>query len=351
MLKPTGRVAILMHDLRGGGAERIMLRLASEFVARGLEVDLVLVQKRGEYLSILPDGARVIDLNRASVLSAVPAIAKYLATERPQAMLAALTHVNIAAVLARLLAPFSGTRIVLSERNQISRKAASAKGLRDSLQYWLVPFLYPRAAAITAVSEGVAEDLARFAKLPAARVRTIYNPITDPRMLEAAKAECPHPWLNAKSAPVILAVGRLTHQKGFDILLEAFAKVRQRLDCRLIILGDGDERANLEAMTKRLEVEADVSMPGFAGNPHCYMSRADLFVLSSRWEGLPGVLIEAMYCGAAVVATDCPSGPSEILEGGKYGALETHPAASVARAAQFDVASAVSSYAHALEIA
>lgn len=360
------RICILLQDVRGGGAERIMLRLAEGFLAAGRQVDLLLVKKQGAYVGMIPKDARVIDLGRPHVLGAVPAIARYIRANRPDAMLAALTHVNIAAVLARFLARVP-MRLVLSERNQISMKASTARGLREFVTFKLVRLLYPVADAIVAVSSGVATDLEAFARFKPGSVSVVYNPITHDGMRRQAKEEVTHPWFAPGSPPVILGVGRLHRQKGFDVLIRAFHQLRASgLDCRLVIAGEGDERVALEELAQSLGVARELELLGFVPNPYALMSRAGVFVLSSRFEGLPGVLLEAMFCGAPVVATDCPSGAAEILEDGKYGTLvpvddhqalaeaisrtlRARPSPSVSRAMEFNVDKAINEYLAVLE--
>jgi glycosyltransferase involved in cell wall biosynthesis len=163
--------------------------------------------------------------------------------------------------------------------------------------------------------------LAQLTAIPRKQIQAIYNPVVRPALKDLVKAPVKHPWFRPGEPPVILAVGRLTVQKDFPTLIRAFAQVRRAHVARLVILGDGEERAAIEALTQELGVARDVSLPGFARNPYAYMARAGLFVLSSRWEGLPGVLIEALYCGVPVISTDCPSGPREILKNGQYGLL------------------------------
>jgi glycosyltransferase involved in cell wall biosynthesis len=181
---------------------------------------------------------------------------------------------------------------------------------------------YPWADGIIVVSNGVRDDMARVTKIPSERITVIYNPsVVRDEVWEKAQAPLDHPWLKPGQPPVIIAVGRLQIQKDYPTLFSAFAQVRKRLPARLLILGEGRERGSLEELVRKLGLENDVSMPGFVMNPYAYMARASLFVLSSRWEGLPTVLIEALCCGTSVVSTDCPSGPREILKGGEYGRL------------------------------
>lgn len=317
---PSNRIAILLHDLRGGGAERVSLNLARGMLDAGRDVDLVLVKVEGDYRGSIPKGVRIIDLGKSNVFKAVPALVRYIRRERPRAILSALTHVNVVLLLAKLVAR-GRALIAVAEHNQISLKATAGSGFRRRLVYRLMPVLYRFADEIIAVSKGVAADVEAFAGLPAGKVRCIYNPSFDPKILEAAPEEVNHPWLRDDGPPVLLAVGRLHEQKGFDVLLEALALARQQMPMRLIIMGEGGERPRLEALRSRLGLDNAVSLAGFVGNPYAMMARARLLVVSSRWEGLPTVIIEALGCGLPVVSTDCPSGPREILDGGRYGAL------------------------------
>ncbi|MDR7921524.1 glycosyltransferase [Thermosynechococcus sp. HY213] len=323
LLDPRGRsrIAIFLPSLAGGGAERVMVTLANGFAARGYAVDLVLASAVGPYLKDVAPAVRVVDLRAGRVIKALWPLVRYLRCERPLAMLSAMNHANVVAILARRLAAAS-TRLVVSERTTISVEVARARGLAARAVYALVPRLYPKADGIVAVSRDAARDLERFAKLPAGSVRAIYNPFDLERIERLAHEPVPHPWLQPGQVPVVLAIGRLTEEKNFTALLQAFAQLRARRDARLLILGEGELREELEQLSHALGLGSDVlQMPGFVANPFAYLSRAALFVLSSRWEGLPGVLIEAMACGTPVVSTDCPSGPREILEDGRWGRL------------------------------
>ena len=184
----------------------------------------------------------------------------------------------------------------------------------------LVRLFYPWADCIVGVSAGVAADVARLAAVDPETVRVIYNPVVTLDLVEDAQAPVPHPWFE-DATPVLVAAGRLRPQKDFPTLLRAFATLRASRDARLIILGDGPEIKNLEALVVELGLDEDVQLPGNTSNPYAYMARAAAFVLSSRWEGLPTVLVEALRCGAPVIATDCPSGSREILADGRYGTL------------------------------
>ncbi len=319
---PQERLAIFVPSMLGGGAERIALNLARGISERGYVVDLVLAEAQGPYLAELPESVRVVDLKASRTLKSLPGLVRYLRRERPQAMLSVLAHANLIALWARRLADVP-SRVVVSVRNTLSRSAQHSPSLRNNLMLKLIRRYYPWADGIVAVSKGVADDLSQVAGIARDRIQVIYNPIVTPTLREKARAPLDHPWFMNGQAPVVLSVGRLTatNQKDFPTLIEAFAQVRRSRPARLMILGEGEQRANLEAMVKKLGLEQDVLLPGFVANPYPYMRRASVFVLSSRWEGLPGVLIEGLYCGAPLIATDCPSGPREILKDGQYGQL------------------------------
>ncbi|MDX2236151.1 MAG: glycosyltransferase [Hyphomonadaceae bacterium] len=316
-------IAIVLHDLRGGGAERAMLRLLAGFVAEGLAVDLVLFQKAGVYVDDIPEAVRVIDLKAARVLSGVPRLADYLRRARPAVALSALTHVNVATILAAQMAGARRPKIFVSERNHISLRRRADRTLRSRMVYASMRWAYPIADRVIAVSEGVAADLRTLARLPDRQVVVAYNPVFDETLLQKADAPAHHPWLGDGGDPIILAAGRLQPQKDFGLLIDAFATLlAQGVAARLLLLGEGPDRAALEARAGAHGLGDDrIAMPGFIDNPLPYMKACAAFALSSRYEGFPNVLVEALACGAPIVATDCPSGPQEILDGGRWGAL------------------------------
>jgi glycosyltransferase involved in cell wall biosynthesis len=254
---------------------------------------------------------------------------RYLRRERPSVLLSAMTKPNCMAVWARHLLGVP-TRVVISEHNTFSlAQSFPAKKKWERRQRHLptmVERVYSGADAIIAVSNGVADDLAQCTGIPRERITTIYNPIVTPELVRQATAPLDHPWLQSGAPPVVLGVGRFHVQKDFPTLLRAFARVRAKHAARLMILGEANAkhmtfRAELMALATQLGIADEVALPGFVANPFAYLARAAVFVLSSAWEGLPSVLIEALACGCPVVSTDCPSGPAEILENGKYGPL------------------------------
>ena len=316
----TERLTLFLPSLRGGGAERVMVNLARGFSERGLKVDLVLARAEGPYMAEVPPDVRIVDLKARRVLASLPGLVRYLRREKPLALLSTLDHANIVALWAKSLAG-SRTRVVVRVATTIASSSKNASNLRERLMPWLIRFFYSQADGIVAISKGVAQDLSRNIGIPAERINVIYNPAVTPELFERAKEPVEHPWFAPGEPPVILGVGRLTKAKDFPTLIRAFELVRRERPARLMILGEGEERPQLEALIKELGLQEDIALPGFVDNPYAYMARSRVFVLSSAWEGFGNVLVEAMACGCPVVSTDCPSGPAEILENGKYGPL------------------------------
>jgi glycosyltransferase involved in cell wall biosynthesis len=313
------RLAFFLPGLYDGGAERIMLNLAEGIASRGYSIDLVLARAEGPFMDDIPDSVRLVDLKATRVLSSTPALVRYLRQERPIALLSIL-YANIVALWARRLAGIP-LRIILGEHNTLSSVARGENDLRLRFYPVIAKWFYPWADGIVAVSGGVADDLAQTIKIPRERIQVIYNPIVTQDLFDKSKALLEHPWFKSGEPPVLLAVGRLTEQKAFDVLIRAFAQARKNHRVRLVILGEGEERLRLDALIREYGLEQDISMPGFVPNPYAYMAHAAAFVLSSRWEGLPTVVVEAMALGIPIISTNCPSGPREILQDGKYGTL------------------------------
>jgi glycosyltransferase involved in cell wall biosynthesis len=314
------RIALFIGCFGGGGIERITAHLAHRFVKLGVQIDLVLDKGGSEHLWRMPPETRIIDLKAPRLSLSLPGLVRYLRQERPLALLAADHYLNEIAIVARAIAKVP-TRTIVAEHNQLSKTTRNANRLKGRLAPLFARFLYPQADGIIAVSHGVAKDLAHTASLPLESIETIYNPVIHPELLANAKESVEHPWFAPGELPVILGVGKLEQQKDFPTLIRAFATVRRSKPARLVILGWGPDRPQLQALVKKLGLEDAVDLPGYVQNPYAYMARSAVFALSSAWEGLPTVLIEAMGLGTPVVSTDCESGPDEILAGGKYGYL------------------------------
>lgn len=364
------RLSIFAPSLGGGGAERVMCLVAGGLAARGVDVTLVLCQASGSYLADVDPRVRVVDLGASSMPRALLPLVRHLRKSRPTALLAAMSHANVTAALAHRITR-SRSQLFLSEHAHLSSVLMAYPGWRMRATALMMRWTYPRADRIVSVSEGVTSDLLQRIPLDAKRVVTIYNPVVDDALHACANAEPACSWLSARAPcdpPVVLAAGRLVPQKDFATLIEAFALLRRMRPARLLILGEGELRASLTAQVARLGLENDVALPGFEPNPFSAMRAAQLFVLSSRFEGLGCVLIEAMACGTPVVSTDCPSGPHEVLQGGRWGRLvpvgdvaalaaamastldDPRPPDVALRAEDFSVARAVERYAQELGV-
>lgn len=313
-------LAVLASFSGEGGVERMLLNLVNEFAGRGLRVQLVLIRTSSRHLDEIDAAVEVIRLGSRHTATSLLPLIRYLRRYRPTRMLAAKDRAGRLAVIARAL---SGVRFHLVMRLGTNLSAALAH--RSRLQAWLrrlpIRLLYPRIDRVIAVSEGVRQDTLAVSGVAPERVSVVRNPVVTQRLEQLAREPTPHPWLADAGPPVILGAGRFTLQKDFPTLLRAFAQVRQTRPCRLIILGEGRQRQELLALAAELGFADDLDLPGFTQNPYAYMARCALFVLSSRWEGSPNVLTEAMALGRPVVATDCPSGPHEILDGGRIAPL------------------------------
>jgi glycosyltransferase involved in cell wall biosynthesis len=312
------RITFLLPNLNGGGAERVFVELANQFAKRGFLVDLLLLQKVGVLLSEVSTSVNVVDLGVLSMYLCLPEIIRYLGKVPPDVLLATLEFTSLMALAARKI---SGVRTHVVIRVAVAVSQHKRSWIKKFIERRLLSFMYPWAYRVITVSEDTKRDLIEFAHLPAEKVQTIYNPVISQEMLDRANSNPSHEYYREGQPPVILGVGRLTAQKDFGTLIRAFDSVRKETPASLLILGEGEGRAELESIVHSSGLADMVSLPGYVINPFPYMKNASLFVLSSRWEGLPNALIQALACGCPVVSTNCPTGPMEILQGGKYGHL------------------------------
>lgn len=315
----VSKIGLLLPSLAGGGAERNMLILANRFVEFGHNVTLLVADASGPLRSLVPSGVEFVDLKAGRMFRSIIPLSAYIRRFQPNVLLSTLEHANLVAIIASYIAR-SETRVFLREANTLTQIFGRQTGIKPRLMRALVRNLYPRAAGVIAVSEGVAADLRDLVGGPLS-IRTIYNPVVTDDFHSRRQGPLPHAWLARGAPPVIISVGRLTPQKNYPLLLRACAAAFRQVAGKLIILGDGEERGRLIHLAKSLGLDSAVDFLGFVGNPLPFLSNARVFVLSSDWEGLPNALIEALACGTRVISTDCPSGPREILEGGRHGRL------------------------------
>ncbi len=314
------RISIFISFSGEGGVERMVSNLIREFVRKGHPVDLLLIKARGEHLKQLPDEVNIIKLGSDHSALTLWPLARYLRKNQPTCLLVAKHRAIVIAVLARLIAK-TETRIVGRLGTNLSRALEGKNAFRKWLWHAPMRKIYPMVDRIVPVSEGVLDDIASITHLGSDKLQVIRNPVITPQMHQLAEQSIDHPWFAEGEPPVILGAGRFTRQKDFITLINAFAKVRAKKECRLMLLGHGALQADYAALASKLSITDDFAMPGFTSNPYPYMKQAALFVLSSAWEGSPNVLSEALAQGTAVVATDCPSGPYEVLKGGTVAPL------------------------------
>ncbi len=313
------RVVLYVPDLSAGGAERVALNLVAAMPAPDLEVTLLVNRASGPLVSAIPSSARVVSLNAHRTLTAFWPLVKYLRREKPDVLIAFLSFNNVLAVWANWLAG-RPTRVVASVHSPLSNETKAHR----SLNFRVVPTLYRMtlgfAAAVVTVSHGVGKDLRQF--LPRGTATTvIHNPIVTPHLLALAERDVDHPWFAPGEDPVILGVGRLVDQKNPQLLVEAFSRLPSSIRARLVLIGDGPLRPELQVLIGRLGLTDRALLLGNDPNPWRYMARARLLVLTSRYEGFGNVLVEAMATGLPVVSVDCEYGPAEILDGGRWGRL------------------------------
>ncbi len=312
-------LAVFISLSGAGGVERMVMNLVREFSRYPIKLDLLTLKANSEHFADIPSTVRIIQLKSNSSVTCIPELKRYFQQEQPDAMLVAKDRAGRAALKARKRAS-SSTRIAI----RLGTNLSSALTKRSVLNRWYrlrrIQKTYPLADTIIAVSNGVANDTHTLSHYPLEKIQVIRNPVITAQMREQAKESVPHEWLNDE-IPVVMGAGRFTDQKDFDTLINAFGKLSENRNARLIILGEGKLRPELEALIDELQLHDQVILPGFQSNLYAWLAHADLFVLSSRWEGSPNVLTEALALGIPSVSTRCPSGPDEILQNGKVGPL------------------------------
>lgn len=354
-----GRILFFLDNLQGGGIQRVNLTVANALANRGHAVDIAVCEASGPLMAQSPPDVELVELKatpsvmaygyaltadaklanslrkhlrftkkRFKTIGYLPDLARLLRSRRPGVLFTSNFQLNLVGVFARRLAR-TPVRLVCSQHNRHTFPPAT--NIRSAKMRTLAKTLhraYGNVDALICVSGGVADDLAGFGRLDRKRMTTIHNPIVDRDLRTKGDEPVDHPWFQGADAPVILGAGRLEDVKDFPTLLRAFAIVRKQRPARLMILGEAHKpdqtdlrKQELMDLATQLGVAEDVALAGFVDNPHKYLAKASLFVLSSRHEGFGNVLVEAMAGGCAVVSTDCLSGPSEILENGRYGFL------------------------------
>jgi glycosyltransferase involved in cell wall biosynthesis len=313
-------IVIVLPDLSGGGAERLHIQLSKEWAARGIRVDFALMQQQGELLKVIPTGVNVIDFGVTRIRAVFLPLKRYLREVRPDIVLAAMWPLTSVAAAAWLMAGKPGG-LFLSDHNQLSVSAVEELGLSPWQLGLGIRYSYWLANGVIAVSKGVKEDLHRLGGLRQQAIRVIYNPAAIGVSPERESSQVRDRLWGPGFRHHILTVGKLKAQKDHATLIRAFALLPDSLGAKLTIVGEGPLRKELEGLVKELKLCGRVALPGFALDPYPWFRSADVFVLSSKWEGFGNVIVEALECGLPVVSTDCKSGPAEILEDGRFGRL------------------------------
>ena len=311
-------IAIVLPNMGTGGTERVALRLIRSLLDQGHRVDLVLMQKVGALLAEVPPEVEIVDLKAARIRNVVRPLADYLKGRRPDAVQARLWPLTVAAIIARRLAR-SEARLVVSDHAVMSRQYAG-QPLTLALLRLTTRLFYPLADARLLVARAAADDLARLSGIPRDRFDVVYNPVDEPPPDVRSSPEVETLWGDAEER--LITVGSLKPQKNHALLIRSFARVRQqRVAAKLMLVGTGPLQPELKRLASELGLDDAVIFAGHSADPWPYYTSADLFVLSSDYEGYPNVLVEAMRCGVPVVSTDCESGPREILAGERFGPL------------------------------
>ncbi|QCO20712.1 glycosyltransferase [Acinetobacter cumulans] len=316
------KVMFFLPSLGGGGAERTVIQLANSFAEQGLNIHLGVCDVTGDKAKLLPEVSskiQLVNFNCGRVMNSITPLKMKLKAEHYDCLVATQTHTNIVAGIAKKLAGVQ-TALIFREVSTPS-KNLKLQGLAKFVLKTLVNWTYPMAQQVVCVSKGVETDFREYYSYKNNNLSTIYNPVLDDAYFEKLKAPVTHRFFDGHNK-VILAVGRLTEAKNFGFLIRSFKALHdQHSETRLIILGEGELRTEFEALVSDLGLKDVVDLPGFDTNPYAYFKYSSLFVLSSNWEGLPGVLIQALASKVKVVSTDCPSGPMEILDHAKFGLL------------------------------
>lgn len=307
------KLAVIVPSLNGGGAEKVMVNVIRNLDKSKFDVRLILIKKEGPYIKLIPDDIMAVDLKSDRVRYSIIKLVKELNSFKPDVILSTLGHLNLALLGIRPLLK-GNPKIIVREANTPSKSILKRKKLFSHLYR----YLYPRADLIIAQCKDMKNDIIESFKIDEKKIRYIYNPIDIEKIRESMECENPYD----ENAVNILSVGRLTSQKGFDILIDALKTVAKKIpNVHLTILGEGSLKNELQEHAEKLGIKEKISFIGFVDNPYPYYYFAETYVLSSRWEGFPNTLLEALACGTKVVATNCKSGPREILEENKYGIL------------------------------
>jgi len=314
-------IAFILPDLKGGGAQKMIVNLANEFAERGYAVDLVLISSEGIYHDLISDKVTLIEFKKSRSILGLKNLIRYMHDKKPDVIISALFHVNLVTIFAKILSGEKGIKLIISERNNLSKRLTDMAWYQEVLIKFLVKRFYPKADHIVGISNGVCDDLKEIINRDDVVSKTIHNPVITPdfesKLTESTDFSYPE-----DTGLKLVTSGRLERQKDYPTLLKAVYLYKQQYgDVHLVVLGEGSLKEKLVKIVDELELQDNVTFLGFIPNPLPIMVQADIYVQASAWEGFCNVIVEALYCGLKIVSTDCSSGPEEILENGKYGVL------------------------------
>ena len=314
------KIFFILPNLNTGGAQKTTIRLANIFYRKGFNIEIIVLGNAGDLIKEINPKIKCTFFNKRKISQAFFKLCFYLRKHKPSSIFTCMNYLNVLTTIATKIT-IPSTKLIISERGVFSEEAK----LSSKFYYYFLKFTafitYRLSDEIIAVSKGVAEDLTKTLKLKRKKIKVIYNPTISENLIKQSNLAIKNKHLHLFNKPTILSIGRLEHVKGFDILIKAFSKVLKKMDATLIIIGGGSQKNNLINLTKKLKINQFTFFPGMISNPYPYLKKADIYVLSSRREGLPNVLIEAIGLGKTVIAQDCKYGPKEIIGDSKWGYL------------------------------
>jgi glycosyltransferase involved in cell wall biosynthesis len=319
-VKPARKVVFFIPSLRGGGAEGAVVRLANALAARGTNTTILALDMTGPWKERVSPGVDLVALGTGRASRSLIPLLRFLRRVKPDVFISNLAHLNLLSVMAHTISA-STAKLILVEHNHLKSRSIWRGTWRDEMLSAGIRRLYRRADTVLAVSQGVRRSLIQDFDLDSDQVRVLNNPVELDNIQQLSQETPDHPWFGDPSVKVVLGVGRLVYLKGWDFLIEALAILRRDVEARLILLGEGELKKNLLEQAAELGLESAIDIVGFQANPYGWMAASDVLALPSRSEGFGIVLVEAMAAGVPVVASDCFSGPKEILSGGSYGLL------------------------------
>jgi glycosyltransferase involved in cell wall biosynthesis len=311
MNKPPMKITFILATLQGGGIQKVTIRLIREYLRMRIPTKLITIDSSGPMHLEIPSECELIELNSRRTRWAFWKLMSLLKQDKPEVIISAQTHLNVLVIIARILTGYP-KKLIVVEHITFNDELIKRGPLFERIRPFLIRLFYPLTDRIVAVSPAAVRSIYQYARINK-KIDMIWNGVDIDEICERSSQPVAHHWVNGNKR-IVIAMGRLTVQKNFSALLNAFAMIEPIENHHLIILGEGPEYEHLQALAKELGIQDYVDFPGFVENPFAFLAQADLFVLSSRWEGFANVVIEALACGISIVATDCPGGPADILD-------------------------------------